>query len=80
MVAELLEGWINTMTANGVCTGTQSVLVAALSHFLELKSKLELLESERNADLIEDQADALFVPSVCVFGLAGIAHSFLGCP
>jgi hypothetical protein len=80
MVAELLEGWINTMTANGVCTGTQSVLVAALSHFLELKSKLELLESERNADLIEDQADALFVPSVSVFGLAGIAHSFLGCP
>jgi hypothetical protein len=65
MVAELLEGWINTMTANGVCTGTQSVLVAALSHFLELKSKLELLESERNADLIEDQADAL-LSRVCV--------------
>jgi hypothetical protein len=30
-----------------------------LLHFLELKSKLELLGSGRNADLIDDQADAL---------------------
>jgi hypothetical protein len=35
-------------------------LVAVLSHFPELKSKLELLESERNADLSDDQADALW--------------------
>jgi hypothetical protein len=34
-------------------------LVAALSHFPELKSEMELLLSGRNADLIEDQADAL---------------------
>jgi hypothetical protein len=39
--------------------GTRSALVAALLHFLELKSKLELLGSGRNADLIDDQADAL---------------------
>jgi hypothetical protein len=31
-----------------------------LSHFLELKSELELLGSGRNADLTEDQADALW--------------------
>jgi hypothetical protein len=35
-------------------------LVAALSHFLELKTKLELLGSGHNADLIVDQADALW--------------------
>jgi hypothetical protein len=35
-------------------------LVAGFSHFLELKSELELLGSERNADLIEDQANALW--------------------
>jgi hypothetical protein len=31
-------------------------LVATLSHFPELKSELELLRSERNADLTEAQA------------------------
>jgi hypothetical protein len=45
MVAELLEGRIDTAAANGVCWGTQFVLVTALSHFSELKSKLELLGS-----------------------------------
>jgi hypothetical protein len=35
------------------------VLVAELSHFPELKSELELLGSERNADLTVDQEDAL---------------------
>jgi hypothetical protein len=45
MVAELLEGRIDTTVANGVCWGTRFVLVAALSHFSELKSKLELLGS-----------------------------------
>jgi hypothetical protein len=59
MVAELLEGRIDTMAANGVRWGTQSALVVALSHFPELKSELELLESRRNADLTDDQFDAL---------------------
>jgi hypothetical protein len=35
-------------------------LVTTLSHFLELKSELELLGPRRNVDLIEDQADALW--------------------
>jgi hypothetical protein len=54
MVTELLEGRIDTATANGVRWVTQSVLVAALSHFLELKTELELLKFEHNADLTED--------------------------
>jgi hypothetical protein len=45
MVAELLEGRIDTTVANGVRCGTQSTLVSALSHFLELKSELEILGS-----------------------------------
>jgi hypothetical protein len=58
MAAELLEGRIDTTTANGVRWGTRSVLVAALSHFPERKSELELLWSGQNADLADDQADA----------------------
>jgi hypothetical protein len=46
MVAELLEGRIDITVANGVHQGTRSVLVAALSHFPELKSELDLLGSE----------------------------------
>jgi hypothetical protein len=60
MVAELLEGQIDTVATNGVRWGTQSALVTTLSHFSELKSKLELLGSGQNADLTNDQADALW--------------------
>jgi hypothetical protein len=35
-------------------------LVAASSHFLELKTELELLGSGRNVDLTEDQVDSLW--------------------
>jgi hypothetical protein len=59
MVVELIEGRINTVASSGVRQGTQSVLVAALSHFPELNSELELLGSRCNADLREDQADSL---------------------
>jgi hypothetical protein len=59
MAVELLEGRIDAVIANGVYWGTRSTLVAALSHFSELKSELELLGSGCNADLTEDQADAL---------------------
>jgi hypothetical protein len=34
-------------------------LVVVLSKILELKSEVEVLGSGRNADLMEDQADAL---------------------
>jgi hypothetical protein len=61
MMVELLEGWIDTAAANGVRWGNCSALVASLSHFLELKSELELLGSRHNADLTEDLADALCV-------------------
>jgi hypothetical protein len=47
--------------ANGVRWETRSVLVAALSHFSELETKLELLRSGRNTDLMEDQVDALWI-------------------
>jgi hypothetical protein len=59
MVAELLEGRIDTAAANGVRWVTRSALVAALSHFLELKTELELLGSGRSADFTEDRANAL---------------------
>jgi hypothetical protein len=36
------------------------MLAAALSHFLELETELELLGSRCNADLNEDQVDALW--------------------
>jgi hypothetical protein len=36
------------------------VLVVALSHFPEVKSELELHGSWRNANIMEDQADALW--------------------
>jgi hypothetical protein len=58
IMAELLEVLNDATTANRVRRGTRSVLVATLSHFLELKCELELLGFGRNEDLIEDHADA----------------------
>jgi hypothetical protein len=60
-VVELLEGQVDAVVTNGVRWGTRSVLVAALSHFLELDAKLELLRSGHNAALMEDQVDALWI-------------------
>jgi hypothetical protein len=57
---ELIKGRIDSTTANRVRWGTRSALVATLSHFLEMKSELELLGCGHNADLTEDQADALW--------------------
>jgi hypothetical protein len=59
MVAELLEGRINAVATNGVCWGSRSALVTAVSYFLELKTKLEVLRSRHSVDLTEDEADAL---------------------
>jgi hypothetical protein len=58
MAVELLEDWVDAMATNGVRWGTQSALVAALSHFPELDTELELLGSRRNGDLTKDQVDA----------------------
>jgi hypothetical protein len=59
MVAGLLEGRANTAAANGVHWGPRSTLVAALMHFPALKSELGSLRSGHNANLAEDEADAL---------------------
>jgi hypothetical protein len=57
LAAELLESRIDAATANKVRWGPRFALVATLSHFSELKSKLEF---GRKADLTEDQTDALW--------------------
>jgi hypothetical protein len=62
---ELLEGRVDTAAANRVRWATLLALVAALSHFSELNTELELLRSGRNADMREDQVDALWT-QVCV--------------
>jgi hypothetical protein len=56
---ELLKGRIKAAAANRVCRGSHSVLVAAVLHFPELKTELEVLGSQFSADLTEDEADAL---------------------
>jgi hypothetical protein len=58
--AELLEDRIDAAVADGVCWGTRSTLVAALSYLLELGTELELLQSGCNTDLTEDQVDDLW--------------------
>jgi hypothetical protein len=50
-------------------------MVAALSHFLDLKTELELLGSEHNADLTENRADALWTG--CVWPRTHWRRSFL---
>jgi hypothetical protein len=59
MAVELLEGWVDAAPSNGVHWGIWSALVTTLVHFLELEAKLELLGSDQNVSLIEDQEDAL---------------------
>jgi hypothetical protein len=76
MVAELLEGRIDTVSTNGVHWGTQSTLVAALLHFSELKSKLELHGFGQNVDLTDDQPNALWpLVSVTSDSLASLVPS-----
>jgi hypothetical protein len=54
------------------------VLVTALSHFPELKSKLELLGSRSNADLTDDQVDALWsMVSVALDSLVSLVPSLI---
>jgi hypothetical protein len=56
---EQLEGRVDVMATNRVHWGTRSALVTALSYFPELDAELELLRSGCNADVTEDQVDAL---------------------
>jgi hypothetical protein len=58
--AELLEDRIDAAVADGVCRGTQSTLVAALSYLLELGTEMGLLRSGCNTDLTEDQVDDIW--------------------
>jgi hypothetical protein len=69
MAAELLEGWIDAVTANGVCWRSCSAVVVAVLHFVELKTELEVLGSGHSADLTQDKADVLWIrcawPRIC---------------
>jgi hypothetical protein len=56
---EQIKDCIIATATNGVCWGTQSMLVATLSHFPELGTELELLGSGCSMDLMEGQVDAL---------------------
>jgi hypothetical protein len=58
------------------------VLIATLSHFPELKTKLELLRSGRKADLSEDGADALWTQVRMASGslASNVASSVARCP
>jgi hypothetical protein len=42
------------------CCGVRLALTAALSHFPKLVTEMELVGSERNADLTKSQLDALW--------------------
>jgi hypothetical protein len=78
MVAEEVENRVNTTAANGVRWGTRFALVVILSHFHELKSELELIGSGRDANLSDDQVDALWpLVSVALDSLASLVPSSL---
>jgi hypothetical protein len=57
--AKLIEGHVNAAATNGVRYGARLALTTTLSHFPKLETKLELLESECNADLTKGQLDAI---------------------
>jgi hypothetical protein len=65
IAVELLEGWIDTATTNGVCWRSRSALVVVVLHFPLLETLVEVLRSRRSTDLTEDEADALWT-QVCV--------------
>jgi hypothetical protein len=71
--AELLEDRIDTTVNNGVCWGTWSALVAALSHFLEFGTKLELLGSRGSGGCPLD-------PRALSLRLVGVIRLSVGCP
>jgi hypothetical protein len=60
LAVELIEDSVDATVAYRVRWGTRSALAVALLHFSELETELELLGSSHNADLTEDQVDALW--------------------
>jgi hypothetical protein len=59
-VVERLESQIDVAVANGVRWGSRSALVAAMLHFPELDTDLEVLVFGRCTRLIEDEVDSLW--------------------
>jgi hypothetical protein len=59
-VVKMLEGRIDAAAANGVRSRSRSALVVAVSHFLDLKTELEVLGIRHSTDFTEDKADALW--------------------
>jgi hypothetical protein len=57
---DIILGSVTIIAANVVRWQTRSTLDAALSHFPELETKLELHGCGRNAYLTENQVDALW--------------------
>jgi hypothetical protein len=58
--AKLLNGRIDATAADGVHWEPRSALVATVSHFPELKAKLEVFVSRHSTDLMKDEADVLW--------------------
>jgi hypothetical protein len=58
--AEVIEGRVNAAALNEVHLGAWLALTAALSHFPEAESVLELLGSGYNADLMTDEMEAFW--------------------
>jgi hypothetical protein len=74
--AELLEDRIDAAATNGVHWGSHSTSVAAMSHFLKLKTDLEVLGFGRSMDLIEDKADALWTSDLLAsYVPSSVAHN-----
>jgi hypothetical protein len=61
------------MGTNGVCWGSHSALVVAVSHFPDLDADLEVLGSGHSAGLIEDEVDALW-SWVCMAADSLVSH------
>jgi hypothetical protein len=59
-VAKLLESRIEAEATNEFRWGSCSVLVATMSHFLELDVNLEVLGSGHSAGLTKDEVDAIW--------------------
>jgi hypothetical protein len=60
VVTEQLDDRIDAAAANRVCWGSHSTLVAAVLHFPDLGTDLEVLGTERNMGLKEDEVNALW--------------------
>jgi hypothetical protein len=57
MTADLIEGHVDVVAANGVLWGAWLVLTTILSLFPKLELELELLGSGYNIDLTRDEMD-----------------------